>query len=643
MTTKIVKKGEGQRAERMESADDPAGPALRRWFWLTTKDHRGKVTKELVCCVKLGSNYGEVRTVGGQFGSNYRISFTEWHDELQLEPNPEQVISQRIKEYQEQAQHLMAQVNEQIRLLAINLDTGAEDTGSEIMLHNSVADPAEYKAALIKAERTSLPELFERIKGANERMSYWMCAMAVPLKALEGQLRPVLDAVRDRVHSIELYAGLQEQIEQIREGKPAPVTEQIHLFQRRAYMDEECLVKYKAGGMKFGQIQDFDEWLLHPDNLERLLPFPKCMLAMRVRRTRATYEFADWRASVEFAFGSGDAKEKFTYIYIRNGEAIYRMSTTIDFGDPLFPDQDATQIGQDQLYYNSGERKIYTEAEYTATAKSSFYGSDFHPVTKADVYYDDAVAVLKRGIDEHNRLATVLQGLLDRSLVLHPHPPWKIWDPAEFKQAFRLIYDDSRALTPGEMPDFEAYRDRLNANLKVGDVITGADDFWARKNAQEYNEKNHERGANMTWLRPYDSWDSSDHGPGVLARVTAIRGGYVTVAWQRARTRWARDAYCDVPVPGQTLYVDATLRIPIDLVLNASAYKRGDFAPFYADPRSRALYFKWALHLLPAEDFAAGKGQVGTLPSPRTAHANRCAIDNLRNPEGLKVNLPSSY
>lgn len=42
-----------------------------------------------------------------------------------------------------------------------------------------------------------------------------------------------------------------------------------------------------------------------------------------------------------------------------------------------------------------------------------------------------------------------------------------------------------------------------------------------------------------------------------------------------------------------------------------SAYTPGDFHLFYDDPRTRADYLKWAPYLLAAEDFHAGKRELG--------------------------------
>jgi hypothetical protein len=54
-------------------------------------------------------------------------------------------------------------------------------------------------------------------------------------------------------------------------------------------------------------------------------------------------------------------------------------------------------------------------------------------------------------------------------------------------------------------------------------------------------------------------------------------------------------------------HIRCHFRCRSNAVLNVSAYKAGDFKIFYADPRTRAEYLKWAPLLLAAEDYVAGK------------------------------------
>ena len=119
---------------------------------------------------------------------------------------------------------------------------------------------------------------------ANEELARWMTAPMLPLKIQAAQRKDVIEVIDGRVFTVELYAGLCEEVVEVAAGEPAGATEPVHVFQRQHYMDEECLVQYEAGGMKFSDIKEFDAWIARPQNRDRILPFPRTIVAFRVRR-----------------------------------------------------------------------------------------------------------------------------------------------------------------------------------------------------------------------------------------------------------------------------------------------------------------------------------------------------------------------
>lgn len=203
---------------------------------------------------------------------------------------------------------------------------------------------------------------------------------------------------------------------------------------------------------------------------------------------------------------------------------------------------------------------------------------------------------------EQNRLAIVLQGLLDRSPVFHPHPKWELWTVDGFEAAVRLVYDDSRALAAGKAPDFEAYRARLNAKFKAGSMSVGQREPWLEHEA----EKENERRANSWRYKSSDSvgkWWSpqGNDGPDLVAKVDRFSKQHgCQFKWTRERQRSTWKHEYGEPLPCRFV-------TPTNRLLNVSAYTPGDYLIFYADPRTRAEYLKWAPLLLAAEDWHAGK------------------------------------
>jgi hypothetical protein len=192
--------------------------------------------------------------------------------------------------------------------------------------------------------------------------------------------------------------------------------------------------------------------------------------------------------------------------------------------------------------------------------------------------------------------------------VFHPHPPWQLWTAEGFESALRLVYDDSRALTPGEAPDFETYRARLNASLRVGSITVGQDVLWELHEGEREAKRLDNDWRTRTKYRPKTFRPYGNPGPGVLAPLAGFskRSGTCTWKWTRRRLRgtWRGD--------GER--IPCSFSAPAAEVLNVDAYQPGDFHQFFDDPRTRADYLRWAPLLLVAEDFKAGKRRVGDGP-----------------------------
>ena len=605
-----------------------------QWYWVKRSDP--EYNDWLGCCINIGSNYVEL---DGPEGGPQRIHFDNFEDRCKLEPDPDGVINREVLSRQTEVQRLMTEVHRITDRLALSaspeLGTGEECRALAVATNGQTF--GDYSKALEKAKKEDLPALFKKIASANEGMARWMSAKVIPLKAEAEKMQGVIEKIEDRVFNVELYAGLTERVVVCQDGEPAHLGEPIRLLQRRHYMDEESLVRYKAGGMEYQDIKDFDRWICQPENRDRLLPFPRCVVAFQVRRN------TKWRSIARISdyiqmFDLEDA-DKTTFLYIRNGDQVFRLSTKIEFGPQLFPD--IRQLHPNDKIYakmwgSQKVDKIISEGEYLEMVKeweeaeqerkekyknapkedrflyqfpTHSEWREYRPFEHSNVYYDDINADVQGKLKRHNRIALVLQGLLDRSPVFHPHPPWQIWTEAGFQQAFELLYDDSHALVSGPPPDFEAYRKRLNQSLKVGSVTIGQELAWAKAEAIKENNRDRRQRRDGLIYRTYHPYGNP--GPGHLAKPTAVsRSGKCTFEWTRERrvSTWEH-RYGD-PIP-------ARFTVDSEHLLCVDAYQPGDFRQFFDDPRTRAHYLKWAPLLLEAEEYHAGNRKVGE-PGPRS-------------------------
>ncbi len=648
-------KVDGAEPERIDTSDQIQ---LAQWYWVKLSD---KDENTLMCVTALGSNY-----IGfNGLDCSCRVHLDQFSACCTRELNYRAIIRQNIVKHQKEAERLLGEINALTQRLGVSPTVALEyesDTRSLSVL-NAEVDVKQYKKSLIRAKEKTLPELFKQVEDASREMSSWMKAELIPLKASLGQMKDVIEVITDRVFHVELYAGLSEQVVQVRDGAAAAAGEKLHLMQRRCYMDEECLADYRVGGMDIHSLKQFDAWLAEPEHLQSLLPFPRCMTAFRIRRNDKKRDWSDIR-QLMIAIAETEA-DKFTYLYIRNGAQLYRMCTTLEFGEKIFPN--TTEFGTEPMVaYFSCDRveNLMTKREHEALVqkekdrtrnhaawckanakkpekpdkknepafrvigsddigKESRYRQDeffspyrhdhfntldrYEPFDQSNVHYDDIAEHIATQIKQYNRIALIIQGLFDRSPVLHPHPPVKLWDAAGFEAAVKLIRDSDGALHAGEQPDFEAYRAEVNASLSKDSVTIGQDDFWQRAEAVRENARERRNWRSRGDRRELEHFSPyGNPGPGYIAKVATCGRTTCTFTWQRERSYRSRPRYYGDP-DGP---INCHIQVPHDKLFNVSAYKPGDFRRFYADPRTRAEYLQWAPFLIAAEEWHAGNHEL---------------------------------
>lgn len=634
----------GPRVTRL-APDEWQPPARGTWHWLTgIVEHGGPTGRHLVCVTHVGSNYVEFTGVGPG-GYRMTVSWRVLFDELDAittpAPDAREHIDRQVAAHRRESMRLLEEVRELTARLSIHTDGRAlpsvGDHAQALAVRTGDAVP-QYKADLIRAKDQQLPDLFKRIKEENELAAQWMRADLLPLQATLNDAKALTDVITSRIFNVELYAGLGEEMVEVRGGDPAPADTPVHVFQRRHYMDEECLARYEAGGMEFKHIDQFDAWLARPENLDRVLPHPRSVVAFRVRRRERdrsdeVQSIADF---ISIVLSGIRELDKVTFLYVRNGARLYRVNTRIEFGEQLFPS--ARHLAHDDALLASdihnGSRMVIVsegefdamcaawdvaEAEYVRSGKAAEDKKNRWPWTNHGTrpnldrwvrftpetpYYDDIAKELQRRLDEHNRFVLVLQGLFDRSPALHPHPSLRLWEGDDFARHVVLVLDDERGLTTGAPPDFEVYRARLNASLRAGSHTVGQEVAWLEHEAERYNEARrrdwrtsardrHE----VSRYRPY-----GDPGPGRVATVASMNKDRTAATF-----RWERDRRTHTYGAPKT--IGRRVTVPTERLLHVDAYTPGDYRLFYADPRTRAEYLTWAPLLLAAEDWHAKNRQ----------------------------------
>ncbi len=648
---------------------------IGQWYWLKRKpgniqglDYCGSPKKGfevLACVTHIGSNYVKLTTIKSEGSySTYRIHLDTFAEEAIFEQNSKEVIQRNLHRHQKLATKYMEEVKSITALLGVSPQLKIEGEASAVvkenalMVQSSSKNVDQYKLDLKEAKEVKLPELFKKIKIEHSIIASWLSADAVPLSSLYDNLHDCLGKIDKRIFNVSLYAGLTEQMIHIREGELGKFHEKIHLMQRRLYMDEECLLNYTAGGMEFSNLDEFNSWLAQDENMERCLPFNKCIVAFKVRRE------VKWRGtpqSIMQHFINMDLKEKdnMTFLYLRNGGNLYLLKTEINFDSLIFPDSsvfDPTQpmmidkhhrglipksrweqmrldelqrrkdydqwfldnpysewkAKQEELNVAYKKENPFTHWKHSTDERSwkssnkfdkgfGFRGGfeTYTPFDKTNVYYDDMIKKMHDDIDKYNRVALIVQGLIDRSEIFHPHPPINLKEENSFQVMVKLIYDGTRGLY-GEItpPDFEEYKAECNSKATKNSVWVGQYDLWLKRESKRKQDQldNDWRRSDETVSEFYHPDTEGDPGPDKVSKADVF-GKKVTFKWLRAKRRREWDDIART--------VPDLITIPRNELFNVSAYKKGDYKMFFQDPRTRQKYLKWAPILLACEDFMA--------------------------------------
>jgi hypothetical protein len=610
-------------------------PKQGQWFWV--KDDEG--AEWFGCVTREMSNAVEVKSPRKQgYGQHViRVHLDEVSAILRFEPNASQVIRERINHYKSELDSALARIEQEKAAIGIGHshqgNGPVQEASTAVAVISSQANIEGYKSAL-QAFKERQPLQKKEIEELMADWGKWMSAESLPLEGVQEQLKATLGAVDDRLFNISLYAGFSESTVQFSEGQPATLDDKLHLMQRRLYMDEECLLGYAEGGMDIKDMAGFRSWLAKPVNRDRILPFPRCIVSMQVRRNRKD---RDWGGNLLVLLENDRlaASDKFTYLIVRNGENLYQLSCELDFGELIFPEKamfDATEPTMVKMRNNSVEEMITKrdfddrvrlhedqkkkreqwfienpEAEWKAKNKGSWdfanpfsvdswwSPSQWHPFDQSSVYYDEALKDIAERIQQYNRIAMIVQGLFDRKDMLEPVKPMQSWNPASFASAVELVYDGF-ALLHGETPDFEPYRAACNAKITKNSVLVGQDDFWQRDEAKkEYDERLRNRRSSSEHIHRYTHTSPfGDPGPGFIAVPKRTTRQNAVFSWYRLAHRGDGLVLRDITVPFEKLF-------------NISAYAPGDYLQFFRDPRTREQYLQWAPLLIAAEDFYAGK------------------------------------
>lgn len=318
------------------------------------------------------------------------------------------------------------------------------------------------------------------------------------LQAMVQAMEKEVERRRKQIWLIELFIGSKEEVVTLREGSPASASTPITLRQQVLCMDEIMAVHdwledpEQIGKFSVSNVEDFDQWLVkNPDALEQVCPWPKALVGLRIRRFPRSRDNPVHSLGEAYMQAMEDQDDRCTYFLLRNGQNLYRIWADVSVWPRLFP-------SAEDLHRASGQGK---EGEESWQVE--------HQSKEAQARVQTNVAGM-----------LVLQGLLDRSELLHPLPVARVNVFEEHDQAlwFNLVRDDEmqvRGIEDRQDPfsglTWARYRNWLDENL-----VDGCRVLWVGK--REYDESNiytdkalYDRTGGALGYRAYGAWPRNDN------------------------------------------------------------------------------------------------------------------------------------
>ena len=592
------------------------------WFWVKFDDmdwkgegensKRVKVGEHetLMCVEWVGSNYVGFTTRSGRNRSytDERVHFNEFISRCREEPNWKQVLQDKMNSLQLQiAEKTREMVEQGKRLYLLPDKTAPAPDPNQTLLPMKVADgPERYKKDLVKFQKKQLPAISKEIEELAEEFGVTAAKLSLPDLVKLGVVKSKLGVVEDRIFTIELYCGLQEHVKEIADGEPAPAETKITVRQQMLFMDEETLFDYQSGGMDFNSIRKFDNWVCKPEILNRVLPEQKGIVAFRVRRSEKDYGPCNsiGEALTQISWHQANAQ---TYLLIRNGQRVYRIASEIDFSPRLIPRRD--EIGEEQFKKQIESWDV--EEDGTTFGKRTRKTRE-EMVTPESVEFDDHVAKMDALLKHYNRIIILLQGLLDRSKVFHPHPPVNLCQTGEIDEWVNLVRDEEMGL-PCNKVDWDEYQKQLNSTLEVGKyiMIRWPKAHYDRDSRYDRGPHYYDPDTDEEIKRPRRAYNSAPMPR--YCKIDAIKRdkSKVRVSWAQDQKAHPTKIWVPSPKkPGWGHYdfsyeTDRMLHewIPTKFVFNVSDYVPNDYRMFLCDRALQGQYLRWAPFLLGAEDW----------------------------------------
>jgi hypothetical protein len=472
-------------------------------------------------------------------GGSYTTRFASWVD--RYSPAPE-----GAQERQRELQALLAESQEQAAMRELMATQspmslpGTDGVAGDAATGNALVAVNAQAAEALREGMNQLRRRAERVglsvKERQEKIMLLVKEQELAIRAQAEAAQKMLARSQDTLAALDLYLGTGHSVHMLMDGDPAPASEPFHFHQRVLFMDEETAAATETGGMTGSDMKLFDEWVVQPRNLQRVLPESRGIVAFQVRRTDKRYSdnpLLDW-------FMNQADGNKNTYLLLRNGERLMRLSTGFEVRDRLMP----VRNEWDDLFRDRWSSK---------------------PLRPGDPQYRSALEQAGGLQRYYMSVLLLVQGIIDRTEFLKPLPEggvnlFRVYDDAG---PVRFVADaeESLMLPTGRRP-WNAWLQAAQDAVQPGMRIVGSFSGWD-SGLSKYRR---ERSAGNERLSPA----TAEYPLSSEIHTVETRDGHeLTFLYSRREEIWDRGAY-EMRKPKTrgrcTLEVGDSFWLPLDTV-----------------------------------------------------------------------------
>lgn len=336
----------------------------------------------------------------------------------------------------------------------LQTDLNSIDSLPTVAQTQAVHTQLDNLRARVEESKSKVTAVVAKISSDTELLTRFMQEKSTAVLSGISSTIALANDLTKSLNSFNIFNGTDVDVKVLREGKRAQASDRITLYRDMHYMDEELVIfRDIHGGADFSSWSDFRD-ALHDDSfLNHILPTPKCVILLRVRREDRIYYSSGNPIADAFANDQLNQQNRLQFLLIRNGENVQAVWSELSSQSltGLFPAQNED---------------------------FSFRGVNSSEINFRDLAYTDSRKAHDDSANTYKRALLLLYGLQVRENMLGPFDgPTNFLDLQFQLDHFHFI--DLSQTFDSNIPCFSTWLEEHNKNIGKGStVLLNLNLFW---------------------------------------------------------------------------------------------------------------------------------------------------------------------